>query len=310
MAILDCDFGRGEIESEILAGAGYACRIASANSEDDAMSAADGAVGLLTQYAPVTAAVLDAAPTVRAVVRYGVGLDVIDLHAAKRRSVAVSGVADYCTDEVADHALALILSVTRDVAGAAALVRAGTWPPPADLRILATLSSMTAGVVGFGRIGRAVAQRLSAFGARVVICDAQIDDQAIRAAGYKPMSLDDTFRASNIVSLHLPATTETWHLVNRSRLALMPPGAVVVNTSRAALIDEPALQESLVSGHLAAAALDVVETNEHSSIAHLDQVIVTPHVAYYSPDSLRQLRSRAASTLVDLLDARPSAKQA
>jgi len=306
--LTDCDLGEPEVERAVLAGAGLDLVASDCRTEDEVIDAAEGAVGLLVQYAPIGARVLAALPQLQAIVRYGVGLDTIDVAAAANRGVRVLAVPDYCTDEVADHALALLLAVTRCVAASDRAVRSGQWPEAHTFTTASALRERRVGLVGFGRVGRAVADRCRAFGADVCAYDPNVASDELRAAGVQPVGIDDAF-GSDVVSLHLPLTEETDGLVDARRLALMPRDGILLNVSRGGLVDEAALVEALDSGRLAAAGLDVVadERPSHNSVlrAH-PRVVLTPHIAFYSPGSLARLRRAAAERLVTALDGSPT----
>jgi D-3-phosphoglycerate dehydrogenase len=303
VVLTDCDLGEPEVERAVLAAAGLELVQRDCRTEDDVIGAADGAVGLLVQYAPIGARVFEELPQLQVIVRYGVGLDTIDVAAAAEHGVTVLAVPDYCTDEVADHTLALLLSLTRGVAASDRAVRSGEWPEAHTFATASTLRERRVGLVGFGRVGRAVADRCRAFGARVCAHDPHVTADELRAAGVEPVDVDDAFR-SDVVSLHLPLTAATDGFVDARRLALMPENGILLNVSRGGLVDEAALVEALDGGRLAAAGLDVVadERPAHDSVLRTHpRVVLTPHIAFYSPGSLARLRRAAAERLVAAL---------
>ena len=302
VTILDCDFGRGDVEKTILAAHGYDLVIGDATTEDDAIALAKDSVGVITQYAPVTGRLIDEVPSIRAVVRLGVGLDVIDVAEMERRGVAVSGVNDYCQDEVADHAIALMLGIMRSVSQLAQATADGHWPTVHQAANLETLAGKRVGLVGFGGIARQVAKRLSGFSCDVGVYDPYVTDDQAAAAGVTLTDLPGVLDR-DVVSLHLPLMDATRHTINADTLAMMPRGSFLINVSRGGLVDEAALANALDSGHLAGFAADVVDGDEPGNpLAIRDNVIITPHVAYYSPQSLIRLREIATTTLVTLLE--------
>ena len=246
---------------------------------------------------------IDGMQRCRIIVRYGIGVDNVALEAARRRGIVVANVPDYCVDEVADHALALMLAVLRRVVPAHRVVRDGRW----DVTVMAgvrRLRELTLGVVGFGRIGRTVGTKASALGMRVVAYDPWVPAEAIRSAGAQPVSLDELLAQADVVTLHCPLTPETRHLLGAAQLARMKPTAYLVNTSRGELVDADALAEALRSGKLAGAALDVLPQEPPPAghpLLSLDNVVVTPHVAWYSEDSLVELRTKAAQQVREVL---------
>jgi D-3-phosphoglycerate dehydrogenase / 2-oxoglutarate reductase len=297
--ITDCDHPDINTERAIFAAAGLNVRLASCRTEDDVLDAGAGAVALLVQYAPIGARVLDGLPSCRVVGRYGTGLDSIDLPAAAARRVDVISVPDYSIQEVSDHAIALVLALCRRVMAYAGSVRSGQW----NMRCggaIHRLSALRLGVIGLGRIGREVARKAAALNFDVVGYD------IVPPAGSAVplLGLEELLRTSDVVTLHLPATAQTRHLIDGSRLALMRPSAVLVNTSRGAVVDQAALRAAITGGSLAGAGLDVLEhepPDRTDPLLACDQVIITPHVAFYSEESLAELNRRVAEGIVAAL---------
>ena len=264
------------------------------------------AEAVLLNRTVVDATFLDAAPRCRVIVTYGVGYDHIDLNEAERRGVIVAHVPDYCTEEVADHTLALFLAVARGVRRGDALVREGGWGAEA-IGPLHRLRGRVLGLVGFGRIARAVAERAGAFGLAIVTYD-----PAFRSAGNVDGSVRvlDSLRAllatSDIVSLHLPLSDMTRSIIDRQTLRQMKTGAILINTSRGALVDFPALLEALDRGQLAGAGLDVFpEEPPDPALVSRPELVVTPHVGYYSVESMRELKESAARAVAAALTDAP-----
>ena len=301
VVILDCDFGSGDVEREELARFGIETRFANVQNASEAGQAVRDADVVITQYYPVDETLMEAAPKLRAVVRYGVGLDMIDIEAAQNRSIPVSGITDYCTDEVADHAVALMLAATRSVVSGARATSSGEWPVPTDLPLMVSLRGRRVGLVGLGRIGRAVAERLAPFGVEIVAYDPAVSGASAEELSVRLLDLDEVFR-SDVVSLHVPATAGTIGMVDARRLSMMRPGSILVNVARGQLIDSTALAEGLEEYRPAVAALDVVDPEGPGNpLASHPRVILTPHVAYYSAASLDRLRRRAALTAAEFL---------
>lgn len=302
VVITDCDFGAGEIEIPILEAHGHHVTLAQARNEDDVIDAAAHAEGIICQYAPITARVADALPHLRGVVRYGVGLDNIDLEAMANRGIPVEGNTDYCTDEVADHCVALMLASLRSIAEISAHTKAGEWPSVQDIAVLDSLTDKTVGLIGCGRIAQQVIQRLSGFRCRILAYDPYLPPEVFDELGVEQVSIERAL-AAPIVSLHMPLTEETFHLINHESLEAMAPGAVLVNVSRGGLIDETALKEALESGQLGAFGADVLEGEGASHpLTRAPRTTITPHLAYYSPQSLERLRREQAEKLVAMLD--------
>jgi D-3-phosphoglycerate dehydrogenase len=235
------------------------------------------------------AAEMDALPALRAIVTGSVGYDHIDLEAAAARGVWVCNVPDYCVDEVADHTLALVYALLRGVVPLDASVRAGGWDA-LDSGPLRTLAGLRVGIVGHGRIGSAVARRVGALGCELAVCD-------IRDVGVPLTPLDELLRTSEVVTLHVPLTAATVGLIGRDELALMRPGALLVNTARGALVELEPLLEALRDGRIAGAALDVLPTEPPGVAPDAPNLIVTPHAAWYSPGSARRVFEGAVDSV-------------
>jgi len=297
-----------ELEQAILEAAGHslAAPFATATAEQvEAAVAESQPAAILTCWAPVSGAAIASAPDLRIVARMGVGLDNIDVAEATRRGIWVTNVPDYCTEEVADHAVALSLAWLRGIVPLDRQVRAGRWDPAAAASRLARLETKTAGILGYGRIGRRTAEKLAGLGMRVLALRP-------RTPGSEPgpaelVDLDTLVAAADVVILHLPLQAETQHLVDAEFLARLRPGALLVNASRGGLVDTPALIEALRHGSLGAAALDVVEGEPHPSpgLVELPNVILTPHVGFGSETSVAELRRRASEEVVRVLAGAP-----
>jgi D-3-phosphoglycerate dehydrogenase / 2-oxoglutarate reductase len=297
--ITDCDHPDVELERAVFAAAGLEVRLAQCRTEEDVLAAGPGAVALLVQYAPVSAGVLDGLPSCRVVGRYGAGLDSVDVGAARARGVDVVYVPDYAIGEVSDHAIALTLALCRRIVAYSGSVRSGRWEMRSGGPVH-RLSALRLGVIGLGRIGRETARKAAALGFDVVGHDVVPPD----APPVPLVSLDELLRTSDVVTLHLPLTAATRHLIDAARLARMRPSAVLVNTSRGGLVDQAALAEAILGGRLAGAALDVLEREPPDAADPLlacEQVIITPHVAFYSEESLAELKRRAAENIVEAL---------
>jgi D-3-phosphoglycerate dehydrogenase / 2-oxoglutarate reductase len=304
IVITDCDHPTIEIERAIFTRAGYEVELAQCRTADEVATAGAGAVALLAQYAPITDAVLAALPLVRVVGIYGASLDNVELPAAARRGLRVVNVPDYGVDEVADHTLGLILALTRGIVGLDRAVHAGTW----DFRgggELRRSSSQQVGVIGLGRIGSAVARRALAFRFRVVAAD----PTRPAVEGVRLVELEELLATSDLVCVTTRFDPSTRHLLNAAAFARMKSGAYLVNTSRGGAVDQAALVDALRSGHLGGAALDVLEREPitpDDPLLSLPNVVLTPHAAFYSRESLVEMKRRAAEAItVALADLGP-----
>ena len=306
--ITDCDHGFYDPEQAVARERGVDLRLAEGDPDAIVAMGAD-ADALLCQYVRVDAALLDRLPGCRVIGRYGVGLDNIDLDAARDRGRVVVNVPDFCVAEVADHAMALALGVTRRVALLDREWRAGPaaynarWVDRFDvLEGVERASTQRFGLVGFGRTGRAVAERAAAFGFEIAAHDPFVPADQVTAAGALALELAELLATSHVVSLHLPLTDQTRHLIDAERLALMPEGSVVVNTARGALIDQAALPAALRAGRPGFAALDVFEDEPlpaDSPLWELPNAVLTPHIAFFSRTSILDLKRRAMTAVVD-----------
>jgi D-3-phosphoglycerate dehydrogenase len=271
---------------------------------DGAAGGAD-VVGVVSWERQVGEAELAALPALRVLVTPSVGFDHLDLDAARRHGGTwVCHVPDYCVDEMADTALALVLALMRGVVVLDRHVRAGGWDAAVAGR-LRRVRGTRIGVVGHGRIGAALGRRAAALGFEVWAADPALNAAELAGAGVRPAGLDELLAACDVVSLHAPLTDATRGLIGGERLALMPRGALLVNTARAALVDAAALLEALAEGRLGGAALDVLDV-EPPTAAHpapqAPNLIVTPHSAYASAEADAELQTRVAAAIRAALD--------
>jgi D-3-phosphoglycerate dehydrogenase len=249
---------------------------------------------------------LDRLPGLKVVATCSVGFDHVAFEEAERRGIWVCNVPDYCVEEVADHSLALLLALLRGVVELDRAVRGGRWDWTAA-GPLRRLRGTPLGIVGFGRIGRALAERAAAVGFEVWACDPAVPNREIAAAGVRPASLEELLEACEAVSLHLPLTPETEGLLGAEELARLPRGAVVVDTARAQLLDLDALLRALESGQLGGAALDVLPVEppgpEHPA-PQAPRLVVTPHAAWYSAEAEEAVYRRPVLSVRAVLEGR------
>ena len=282
-----------------------------ARTEDELIERAKGADALLVSTREaLTPRVMASIPSVRVISRYGVGLDNVDLDAATENRIVVTHYPGYCTAEVADHATALILALNRRIVELDHDLHHGAWSKhrATTTNILRgqvrPLRELTLGIVGFGRIGQAVARRATPFGLRIIAADPYIDPQTFAGAGVEGVPLDDLLRQADIVTIHTPLTKETRGMIDARKLALMKPDAVIVNTARGPIIDLIALADALRAHNLAGAGLDVVDPEplpEESPLYSFPNVILTPHAAYYSERSIVTVRTETMREALNVL---------
>lgn len=238
-----------------------------------------GAYAIVAGTEKYTAEVLEAADSLKAIIRFGVGTDNFDLAALRKKQVAVGVITNH--DAVAEYALTLILSVIKNLPRFDRAARDGQWArfPMRELR------GKTVGIVGFGRIGRRLAELLRGFGVELLVYDPFVTHEQVKVYGGRAVSMDDLLACSDVVSLHLPYTAETHHIIGHENLAKMKPGAYLVNTARGPLVDEQALYAALTEGRLGGAALDVFEKEpitKDNPLFALENVVVSPHAAALS----------------------------
>lgn len=297
VVVTDQSFGGVERERSVARRHGCGFAEFQLRDEEETAEAVAGARVVFVNFAPITRRVLSTLVPGAVVIRYGIGYDNVDVRAAREFDVAVCNVPDYGADTVADHTVALLLALLRRLATYTERIRVDGWVLPADIGAIRGFAQTSVGLIGTGRIGRAVATRLAPFGFRVAAFDPYVAPRELVAAGIVALELDELLATSDAVSLHAPLTESSHHLLDADRLAKMKRDAVLVNTSRGPLVDENALADALESGKLAGAALDVFETEplpSASRIRSAPNVLLTPHTAFYSDTSLANLQRLAA----------------
>ena len=294
------------IEAKLLAAIGGELLVAVSGDEAELVALAHDADAILTCFRNVTPAVVRAGARLRVIGRYGVGVDNIAVSTATELGIPVTNVPDYCTDEVAEHAIGLLLALGRGIRRYDAAIRTGDWAITSAMP-LHRLTGSTLGIVGFGRVGRAVARRAAGLGLRLLIASPSTTQADADPFGAEVTDLDDLLARSDAVTIHAPLTSQTRHLMDARRLALLRPSAILVNCARGGLIDPDALADALSSGRLAGAGLDVYEP-ERLPVDHpllrLDNAVLTPHVAFYSEESMAELQRRATQNVIEVLSGR------
>lgn len=303
IAVTDSPFPSLDPAKAALARIDPELRVASSASAEDILAVARDADAILVTYAKLPGDLLRQLRRCKAIGRFGLGVDNIDIAAAAELGITVTYVPDYCMQEVSDHAMALLLALARKVPQSNALVQAGRWDMPAVVPIH-RLAGRVLGLVGFGNIPRALAPKAQAFGMRVVAQDPNVSQQALAAAGVESMSFDRLLEISDFVSIHAPLLPATRGLFNAVVFGKMKQGACLINTARGPLVDEDALLAALDSGRLAGAALDVVAVEPLSKESRLigrDNVVLTPHTGFYSVEALNELQTKCAADVARVL---------
>lgn len=296
--LTDSHFPDSSLEAEVLSEAGVELRQAQCETEADVIAAAEGADALIVMHAPITRAVFEARPEIRIVSRCGVGVDVVDLEAAAAHGVWVANVLDYGTREVATHAFAMALALVRGLPLYDAAIRSGRWHYSSPGPLLRP-QHLGFGVLGLGRIGSEVARGARPWFDRVAGCDPYLDDSDW-PEGVGRVELGELFATSNVVSLHVPLTYETRHMVGRELLAGMPGPAYLVNTARGAVVDVDAVLAALEDGTLDGAGIDVLPAEpppaDHPLLRH-PRALLSPHAGFYSEQAAADMRRGAAANV-------------
>ncbi|MFP4482030.1 MAG: C-terminal binding protein [Thermovirgaceae bacterium] len=300
----DTIFPDMSIEEEELSKIGAELRLSDSDDPEALLSEGKESDALLVNFAHVGADVINRLEKCKIISNAAIGVNNIDVDAATRKGIMVANVPDYCTEEVADHTVALFLSGIRKIVHLSERVKEGFWEIE-DAKPIPRLRGKIYGLFGCGAIGRTVARRVSAFGMEVVGYDPYAPDEVLDEAKIRRIdNFEDFFSMVDAVSLHVPLTEDTCHIIDRKILEKMKPSAFMVNASRGALINEKDLYEALKGGTIAGAAMDVLENEppkEVPPLAKLPNVTVTPHVAFYSEESAIDLRQKAAREIVRAL---------
>ncbi|NIS59260.1 MAG: C-terminal binding protein [Proteobacteria bacterium] len=299
VVIIDCDHGSIEEERAVFSKFEGDLEWAQITGEEEIVARCHDADGLINQYAPLTKRLLERLPRCKVISRYGVGVDGIDLSAATELGIIIANVPGYCAGEVADHTLAVFLSLVRKVNYLDQSIRSGTW----DFRIaipIHRLEGMIYGIVGCGNIGKAVARRIPAFGLRVIGHDPYVTE----AEGIELVSLERLLVESDFISIHCSLTESSYHLFGRDEFRVMERRPLIMNLSRGAVVDEAALIEALEREWISGAALDVLEKeppDTRNPLMKRDNVVLTPHIGFYSEESKSELKRRAAENVSSVL---------
>ena len=303
VVLTDQVFPTTDTERSILARIGAELEVLDDPSPESIRANARDADALLNTYAPIDRMTIEQLPNLKIVARYGIGVDNVDLEAARDRGVVVTNVPDYCVDEVADHTFALLLAVVRKVITGHMHVTSGGWGID-PLRPIHRVRGQTLGLIGFGNIARGVASRALPFGVKVLAYDPYVGDEVLEAhRTQRAGSLEELLERSDIVSVHVPLLAETRGLIGEETIARMRSTAVLLNTSRGPIVDADAVVAALRDGRLGGAGLDVFPTEPPpaQSFASVRNLVVTPHAAFYSDEAINESQTKAATNIVAVL---------
>jgi D-3-phosphoglycerate dehydrogenase len=313
VVIADYDFGDVDVERAIIEKAGLELIAAQCKTEDEVIEVAHDAAAVVAQYATISARVIGELAACRVIARYGTGVDIVDVDAATRHDILVTNVPnDWCENEVADHALALLLAVARKINVYDRATRSGTWQWQSGAPIHRLRGSVL-GLLSFGAIARAIAARAAGFGMRITAHDPYMEAEEITAAGATAVSFDELVTESDCLVIQAPLTPETHHLFDEFQLRRMKPTAILINTARGPIVDDRALYQALSEGWIAGAGLDDIEEEPakvrewrpDNPLFGLDNVVITPHAAYYSEEAIDTVRRFAAEEVVRVLTGQP-----
>jgi len=313
VVITDYDYDDVNIERAIIEEAGLRLATAQCKSEDDVITAARDADAIIAQYATVGAKAIGALTRCEVIARYGTGTDIVDVDAATRHGILVTNVPnDWCENEVADHAMALLLAAARKICSYDRATRAGRWRWQVGEPIH-RLSGRTLGLLSFGAIAQAIGRRAAVFGLRIIASDPYLPAADIVDRGAVPVSLEELLDQADYLAIQAPLTKETYHLIGERELRRMKPTAILINTARGPIVSDQALYRALSEGWIAAAGLDDIEEEPakrrdwtpSNPLFGLDNVIITPHAAYYSEEAIRTVRDFAAHEVARVLTGQP-----
>ena len=303
VVVTDYVFESFEAEEEVLAAVDAELEVCQCESIEQLRPHLAGTHALLNTYLPgIGKDVFDNAPDLKAVVRYGIGTDTIDVPEATKHGIIVANVPDYCIEEVADHAMAHFLALSRKVVLSDRRVKAGEWSL-SYVKPLKGIMDMTVGIIGFGRIGRAIAQRMKGFGPTTVFFDPYCEEDA---EGCRRVELDELLADCDAITVQCPATEETHHLLDKDAFAKMTKKPIVINCARGAIVETDAVVWALENEKISGAGLDLLE-DEDAVVQHdhplkgFENVILTPHSAWYSEAAIRKLQRKGAEEVARVL---------
>ncbi|WP_170519790.1 C-terminal binding protein [Ruegeria atlantica] len=309
VVITDYDFGDVAVETEILEAAGAEVIALQAKRQEDLFDVAPHCAAMMNQYARIGKETITRMRNCEVIARYGVGVDIVDVGTATEKGILVTNVQNYCTEEVADHAIALWLTLARKLPDYDRATHAGVWQWQSGQPVY-RLRGRTMGVVSLGKIGQAIVARAQSFGVRVIAYDPYLPREVAANIGVELVSKPELLARSDYILMQAPMTPNTHHFLSDAEFSVMKPGAILVNTGRGPTVDNKALFRALTEGHLAAAGLDDPEeepakranwTPDDNPLFTLPNVLVTPHAAYYSEESIQAARVTAATQVAKVL---------
>lgn len=307
MKVVVTDHSNMEFEEEkkVFESAGAKLKIANCKSEKEIIEVSQGAIGLINSEIQITQEVIESLPDLKVIAKYSNGVDNIDVEAATENNVFVANVPDYCTEEVASHALALILTLSRKIVSLNQSVKKGRWLFD-EAGPLHRFSTQTVGLISYGSIARNLSQKLQAIGFQVIAYDPLIESSDLKT-DVELVTLEELMRRSDVISIHAPLLKETHHMVNKKVLELAKPNAIIINTGRGQIINETDLIDALKEERISGAGLDVLEQEPmdiSNPLLSMENVILTPHAAFFSVESMQELKEKTMLNIMDVLEGR------
>lgn len=303
VVVTDYEYETFAPEQEVLNKIGVELTLAQCHTEEEVIAACKDADALISQYAPISRNVIENLEKCKVIARYGVGFNTIDVEAATERGIIVGNVTDYCLDEVSDHTIALLLASARKITALNNAVKKGNWDFNVAVPVF-RLRGRTLGLVGLGNIPRAVAKKAQVFGLDVIAFDPFVPETVASGLGIRLVSLDELCELSDFISVHVPLNQYTKGMISVSEFNKMKKEAFIINTARGPIIDEQALIQALQEEKIAGAALDVLEVEPIAAtnpLLNMDNVILTPHAAFYSVEAENELKKKTAQNVADVL---------
>lgn len=309
IVILDDRYNSYEIEKKVLDVLDCVIKTAWPRSKAEAAVTLKDADAVICNLYHMDAELISALDKCRVISRYGVGYDNIDIQAASKKEITVCNVPDYAMEDASDHALALLFNCIRKISYRDRMIRAGYWNLHQHQPCFRMAGSVL-GIVGFGHIGRTFVRKVSGFGfSRILIDDPRADEELIRAAGGEKAGLEDVLRYSDYISIHCPLKAETENMFDKAAFEIMKDGAILINTARGPIVNEGELYKTLAEGKLAAAGIDVYSEDPLSAdspLRSLDNITLTDHAAWYSEESIVELKTKAARNVLEILSGQAS----
>lgn len=303
VVVTDYEYETFVPEQEVFSKIGVELTFKQCRTEEDVIAQCKDADALISQYAPISRKVIESLEKCKVIARYGVGFNTIDIEAATEKGIVVGNVTDYCLDEVSDHTIALLLSSARKISKLNNAVKSGNWDFNVSVPVY-RLRDRTLGLIGFGNIPQLVAKKAQAFNLNVIAYDPFVSETVANELNVKLVTLDELCEQSDFVSVHVPLNKHTEAMISYEQFTKMKREAFIINTSRGPIIDEEALISALENKEIAGAGLDVLEVepvDPNNPLVKMDNVLLTPHAAFYSVEAEIELKRKTAQNVADVL---------